>query len=72
MILIKLKSKISSELVNVFAVQVLKTGKVFNIELTAQTDTDKLELAGFEPEFETLLLTPEEFVNHVHNIQNVG
>lgn len=72
MLLIKLKSRFSSELIRVFAVKILKHKRNYSVELASLTDTDKLEESGFEPSFETLVLGDDEFLEYVVSIENVG
>ncbi len=72
MLLLKLKSKYSSELLKVFAINVNKVHSQYQIELAMVTDTDKLADNGFDPKLESLNLTVGEFVDHVVSIENIG
>ena len=72
MLLVKLKSKFSSEVLKVFAIKIDKSSTHYAIELALVTDTDKLEVHGYDPKTESLHLTTGEFVDHVMSIENVG
>lgn len=72
MLLIKLKSRFCAEVIKVFAISVDKVNNHYSIELAMVTDTDKMEAHGFEPNFEILTLTAEEFFEYVVHIGNVG
>lgn len=72
MLLIHLKSKTTTSVQKVFSSVINKSKDGFVIDLMSMTDIDKLEKHGYEPNFETLILSQAEFFKYVSRIENVG